>query len=619
MNTNRTRTDYKRIIENNLNLNRNGGNSKLLKYNEVYKAFQVDDLKNRFRVELGFITPNDYARAHKQNDESRRYTLLEFLNKQYKQDERQIKKLKYGTNDFRIGGSVEYNKNNGLKLAKAIHDARTPPDVEAERRNLDYTLRACEYIKRIEGMYQVRDKLEPRLKEIDEKFKDEWTKIYWYDLGLQSEWVDKLNYLFYLHRVHVSLRSPLQIAHYPTLRHLRDEREVITKLGKYLTTFKDFIGIDDSVIKSIVEKYNAVIASRTGWVVNFIESTDADGFERVYRNAKVNSCMHGMEAVRVYAHNKSVLRLAHTLNKDGEIIARCIVREDLKQYVRVYPDPNGSTEGKYLLEYLKANGYTHGNLEGCLLKAIPHEDEEEIYVAPYIDAGIDGNGSAGSAQSGELVTIDGKEYIEINVHGDLCLTMTNGYTDDVADEDHEECEDCGNLEHTDDMFYTYHEQHICRDCIDSNYYYAWIRRGEQDYVHGDYIVEVGDSYYHENHLSEHDIYECEASGDYYHIDDLVSTRFGMIHMDYAQSLDHEDDEGYTYVHEDHAHELSDGTWCYEEDAERLQAEIDEEEANNLIEPTTQNLEPQTPDYVPNGATIISGGKIYIKGQTNENN
>ena len=583
MNMNRTRTDYKRIIENNLNLNRSGGNSKLLKYNEVYKAIQDSE----FNVYNKFLTANEYAITHKSRDEHRRYHLLEFLNKQYKQDERQIKKLKYGTNDFRIGGSVEYNKNNGLKLAKAIHDARTPPDVEAERRNLDYTLRACEYIKRIEGMYQVRDKLEPRLKEIDEKFKDEWTKIYWYDLGLQSEWVDKLNYLFYLHRVHVSLRSPLQIAHYPTLRHLRDEREVITKLGKYLTTFKDFIGIDDSVIKSIVEKYNAVIASRTGWVVNFIESTDPEGFVRVYRNAKVNSCMHGMEAVRVYAHNKSVLRLAHTLNKDGEIIARCIVREDSKQYVRVYPDPNGSTEGKYLLEYLKANGYTHGNLEGCLLKAIPHEDEEEIYVAPYIDAGIDGNGSAGSAQSGELVTIDGKEYIEINVHGDLCLTMTNGYTDDVADEDHEECEDCGNLEHTDDMFYTFHEQRICQSCIDSNYYYAWIRRGEQDYVHGDYVVEVGDDYYHENHLSDHDIYECEASGDYYHIDDLVSTRFGMIHIDYAQSLDHEDDEGYTYVHEDHAHELSDGTWCYEEDAERLQAEIDEEEANNLIEPTLQ--------------------------------
>lgn len=608
MNMNQPKTDYRRIIENNLNLKR-GGEPRLIKHYNLVKTFLADNPLFKNPVLYGRrATPNDYAQLHEGIDRTTRHDIYEFMNKQERIDNKRgnFKKLKYGTNDFRSGGSVTYTKTKGLELAKAIHDARTPPEIEADRRNLDYTLRACEYLKRIDLM-QARDKLEPRLKAIDEKFKEEWTKIYWYDLGLQTEWVNKLEYLFYLHRVHVSLKSPLQIAHYPTLRHLRDEREVVTKLGKYLTTFKDFIGIDDAVIKNIVEKYNAVIASRTGWEVKFIESNDPDGFENVYVKTKAGSCMSGNDgdtrnAVRVYAHDKSVIRLAYMVNGADEIIARCIVREDNKQYIRVYPDPNGSTEGRYLLDYLKANGYVHGNLSGCLLQAIQYEEDEDIFRAPYIDAGINGNGNSDSAQSGELVTIDDKEYIEICTSGDLNLTMTNGYTDDITDEDHEECEDCGHLEYRDDLYYTHHEQHICSDCIDSNYYYAHTRRGERDYVHGDYVVEVGDDAYHEDYLSEHDIYECEESGDYHHLDDLVNTSMGLIHIDYARVLDHEDLENNTYAHEDDAHELSDGTWCHKADAEELQAEIDEEEADELIQPSrpsdTQGL--------------------TLQGQTNEN-
>jgi hypothetical protein len=632
---NKTGADFKRIIETNLNINAPRTPS-LLKYADIYSA--VRDRDFMARLTLFSPTPNDYAETHFHLSQARSSNVRIFLNDQLDKDDKakrqRLRKDRYSRSDYyKLGGTDSYYKINGTTLAKTISDVRNPPDIEQERKNLDYTLRACEYIKRIEQLHKVRDKLEPRLKKIDQEFeKGEWTYMAWNALGITHEQGSNLSYLFFLHRTHVSLMNPLQIAHYPTLKHLRDGREVVTKLGKYLTTFKDFIGLSEANIKDIVEKYNAIVASRTGWEVRFIESTDADGFVRIYSNCLAGSCMKGMDAVRVYAHEKSVIRLAYIQSLAGEILARCIVREDLKQYVRIYPDPNGSTEGKYLQQFLKANGYTHGNLEGCLLQMIEHEDEDDIFVAPYIDAGVDGNGSTGSAQSGELVDIDDKTYIEINTHGDLSLTMTNGYTDDVESDDESECDDCGDLEHNDDMFSTHGGDYICRHCCDNNYSYAWINNNTQDYVHNDQVIFVGDEAYHVDvDFSAFDIYYCEDTGDYYHIDDLVMTLRGFINCDYATSIDHEDADGNNYAHADDVHELSDGTTCHTDDAERIQAEIDEEEENN--EPQPEPLAPvfeilnnaidanqhQTPDYVPNGAVIIANGTTYIKGQQQNEN
>jgi hypothetical protein len=605
---NKTGADYKRIIETNLNINQPRTPS-LLKYSDIYSA--VSDRDFMARLKLFDPTPNDYAETHLHLSQARANNVRQFLEYQLDKDDkaklRRLRKNNYSRSDYyKHDGTTQYTKKNGATLAKTISDVRNPPDIEQERKNLDYTLRACEYIKRIEQLEKVRNKLEPRLKQIDQEFeKGEWTYMAWNALGITHEQGSNLSYLFFLHRTHVSLMNPLQIAHYPTLKHLRDGREVVTKLGKYLTTFKDFIGLSEADVKDIVEKYNAIVASRTGWEVRFIESTDADGFVRIYTNCLAGSCMKGMDAVRVYAHDKSVLRLAYIQSLAGEILARCIVREDLKQYVRIYPDPNGSTEGKYLQQYLKANGYTHGNLEGCLLQMIEHEDEDDIFVAPYIDAGVQGNGSEGSAQSGELVDIDGRTYIEINTHGDLSLTMTNGWTDDVENEDESECDDCGDLESNDDMFSTHGGDYICRHCCDNNYSYAWINNNTQDYVHHDNVIFVGDEAYHVDvDFSAFDIYYCEDSGDYYHIDDLVMTLRGFINCDYATSIDHEDADGNNYAHADDVHELSDGTTCHTDDAERIQAEIDEEETDDE-------------DEKPSRPNDING--TQLQGQQNENN
>jgi hypothetical protein len=183
------------------------------------------------------------------------------------------------------------------------------------------------------------------------------------------------------------------------------------------------------------------------------------------------------------------------------------------------------------------------------------------------------------------------------------------------------------------MTYTTHGDYVCRHCCDNNYSYAWINNNTQDYVHNDHVIWANDDAFHEDcDLSAHDIYACEETGDYYHIDDLVMTSRGFIYFDVAEDIDHEDADGNLSAHQDDVHELSDGTTCHTDDAERIQAEIDEEEETDE-EPQPEPLAPvfevlnnaidanqhQTPDYVPDGAVIIANGTTYIKGQQNETN
>jgi len=589
---NKTGADFKRIIETRHNLNQ-PHEPRLKRYYEIQKA--ITSATFTLRVPLFNPTPDDFAQVHKTIAHTLNYDVKEFMAYQERLTDRRNKYRKinssYSRHDY-INGVLENTKQHGQELAKVISNANRPPEeVEQDRRMIDYTLRACEYIKRIDKTNSpMRDRLEPNLAHIAKQFNEgDWCLIDWYALGMSSDTASNLYYLHHLHRVHVSLKNPLQIAHYPTLRHLRDKREVVTKLGKYLTTFKDFIGLSESDVKNYVEKYQAIIASRTGWQINYIESNDADGFVRIYRDCRAGSCMKGEDAVKVYAHDKSVLRLAYMQNVEGEIIARCIVREDRKQYIRTYPEANGTTEGRYLQDFLKASGYTHGNLEGVLLRAIENEDDCDIYMAPYIDAGNQSNGSDDAYQTGDLVQIDGKDYIQVVNDGHLELTYTNGWTDNVEDEDnYSTCDDCGEREHNDNFYSTHHDSYVCEGCINENYYYAYVRNG-QDYVHGDDVVSVGDEHYHVDYLDHYDIYYCEETEEYHHIDDLAMTSRGFIHVDWAKPIDHEDVENNNYAHRDDIHTLSDGTTCHADDKDALQAEIDREKSED--EPQPEPLAP----------------------------
>ena len=159
---NKTGADYKRIIETMHNLNTPRTPS-LIKYNEVIKTFQTSD-GHSARLPLFYANANDYARMHHEQTNYRHNNVRLFLEYQLEKDEKikrqQLRKNRYSRSDYyRLGGTDAYYKINGATLAKTISDVRNPPDVEQERKNLDYTLRACEYLRRIEQLEKVRDKL----------------------------------------------------------------------------------------------------------------------------------------------------------------------------------------------------------------------------------------------------------------------------------------------------------------------------------------------------------------------------------------------------------------------------------------------------------------------------
>jgi hypothetical protein len=420
--------------------------------------------------------------------------------------------------------------------------------------------------------------IEPRILDIKQKFKSgEWEKLDWVKYGLiDTDKLNRIDNLFSLHNVHYSLMSPMLIAYYPNLDHFRQGREVRTKLGKYLTQFKEEIQLNDLEIKSITEAHTARVQAQQGWEVRFIESTDGTGWVNIYgQGERFNSCMTNSKAVQVYAHEKSVLKLAYML-EGGSVIARAIVRtqnnwddtgDASKGYIRVYPDPNGHAEGRFMLDTLKNLGYEkQTNLNGCLLTAIQHADDDDVFMSPYIDYGNGGN------QTGEPENIDGKTYIVIG-NGEYDLANTGGWTSNVETWN---CDECGDEVDEDDIEYVEDaDRHVCNDCLSNDYTYVYGRNGDQYYVHHDNAIYASDEYYDSNYLSENDIYPCEASDEYYHIDDLVNTSMGFIHESYAKRLDYEDSEGNNYAHEDDIHELSNGKLCHSNDAEELQEEINE--------------------------------------------
>lgn len=434
--------------------------------------------------------------------------------------------------------------------------------------------------------------IEPRILDIKQKFKTgEWEKLDWVKYGLiDRDKLNRIDNLFSLHNVHYSLMSPMLIAYYPNLEHFRQGREVRTKLGKYLTQFKEEIQLNDLEIKSITEAHTARVQAQAGWEVRFIESTDGAGWVNIYgQGERFNSCMTNSKAVQVYAHEKSVLKLAYML-EGGSVIARAIVRtqnnwddtgDASKGYIRVYPDANGHAEGRFMLDTLKNLGYEkQTNLNGCLLLGVPHPNEDGVYMAPYIDYGNGGD------QTGEPENIDGKTYIVIG-DGEYDLANTGGWTSNVETFS---CDDCGDEVDEDEIQYVEDaDRHICNGCLENDYTYVIGRRGDQYYVYNDNAIYANDEWYDSNYLSDNDIYACEASDDYYHIDDLCYTSMGYIHQDYAQALDHNDSEGNSYAHEEDAYHLSDGTWCHKDDADELQAEIDaeNEEETETNETTTQ--------------------------------
>jgi len=503
----------------------------------------------------------------------------------------------------RISDSKNLCQWQGHEIAKTLSEIKKYQDQRDDRSLL---VRSIHYMNKLRESFtdtQLQS-IEPNVLFIRDQYQtNEWIKLPFDLYKINS---DNLMLTQILHNVHQSEVDPMMIAYYPTLHHLRIKKEIRTKLGKYLSTFREYFNLSEAHIKSCVEAHASFIQSRKGWHVKFIESNDPQGWIDVYNKSQKNprsnqnmSCMTNSDSVKVYANDLSVLRLAYMMDHET-ILARCIVREDEKAWIRVYPDPNGYPEGRFLLDTLKSLGYEdRSNLNGVFLDAIT---KNHGYIAPYIDFG---NDSDPTDQRGSIKTLDGKDYILIGYGDQFQLNETDGFAND---EESMTCDDCNDRCAESDVVYSeYHDRTICEDC--QEHYYLAHTRGNEDYVHQDEVIEVRGEFYIEECLSDYEIYLCEESDTYYPSDELSYTSRGLIHESYCLPIDHEDLDGNNYAHREDVATLSDGSTCHHDDFTTLQEELEEEEKEGII------IESSYPN--PSRPNDIDGFIFFNKDQPNE--
>ena len=345
--------------------------------------------------------------------------------------------------------------------------------------------------------------LEPNL--FDSSYSKDWQFI---DLcddkfnldGIQCQNFTRLNTLF---KLHFSVTDVGSIAYYPSLKHFREKREVRTRIGKFLSRFKDDIGLTESDIKNVVDIFNAEMVKLQKLEFKLIQGRVEDRQEwlDVYDNREhVGSCMGGKSCVEVYCSDLNEFRLAVIFDESKKVRARAVVAdtEHKKGYIKTYPSPQESSYAKILISNLEEEGYQSINsLEGMHLDAIESAYSSSEYVAPYVD---------GYDQSADVVTIDSKEYLEISDYGAYSLTSTDGTTSSST------CEHCDEHCHQDEISEV-DGSYICDECRDN--YYCW-SDWHEEYIYQDNCVyiETQDDYFH------YDSDQIFHDGtQYHHIDD----------------------------------------------------------------------------------------------------
>jgi hypothetical protein len=383
--------------------------------------------------------------------------------------------------------------------------------------------------------------------------RERWSHVVWAD----EDWFTNSPYA-YVHALHQAVDNPANVAYAESFDKMKLGRYTSTKAGRYLTKF--FGGADGVLTEPQIKYWAERQAARACPAeLRFIEGTDKDGWVRVYKDGP-QSCMQGEDCVQVYAHKKSVLRLAY-LTQGEEIHARCIVREDKKEYIRCYPNGTSTENTRWqtaMQEAVEDAGYTHGNFHGVHLDKVRYDGAsryENKWVMPYLDNGSGRRCDTYVDDAGDTLVV-GSEGVEAQ--------QQSGYVDF---DNQAQCDECSDRISEDEGYYIDSEEiTVCEHCYNNNFVSALGRRGNDVMIRADNAVEVGGNYYDPDYLSENDIYMCEASEEYYHVDDLCSTSRGYVHNDSVTALDEEDSDGNTHAHDDDISTTHDGRVIHEDDA-----------------------------------------------------
>jgi hypothetical protein len=230
----------------------------------------------------------------------------------------------------------------------------------------------------------------------------------------------------------------------------------------------------------------------------------------------------------------------------SDVMGRCLVwtnpdDTDDKMFVRSYKrerDTRSHSGADEAIEsYLKGLGYTKRTRWLDQTPIMKYEVRGGGYLMPYLDGGT------------QSVEEDGDNLV-IDSGGAITASSTSG----IVSRYDCTCEDCGAGFDDGDGYWVgvYEDRHVCSDCCDSEYTYAYGRRGNQYYVNNNDVIEVGGDYYHDDYLSDNDIVELH-DGEYEHRDNAV----------YIESEDayyHCDDDDICYAEDTSRYELKDDCW-----------------------------------------------------------
>lgn len=344
------------------------------------------------------------------------------------------------------------------------------------------------------------------------------------------------------------------------------ERDILTpiKAGRYLQQFFPNLGAEQ--IKFWATRFNLANAKRK---VYFTDTTTPENHKQVEKQwlhiyaTGPASCMRGKRAPRVYAYPNNHLRLAFFTsdnlpmdyeNPTNTPVSRCIVRDDDMEWVRIYPEDEG-TLWNGMKESLTELGYERGNLNGIRGQWI--EDNGGV-VCPYVDCGNNGHQSISThhTSSGRYIEFGGGEY-------DACNT------DGFADTGGETCCSCDERVHEDDAYHNDDGETYCSECWHDNHTEAYGRRGRLNYTHNDNVIEVDGNYYHVDYLDDNNIIYLECGDDrheYCHMDNAVLTPDGWCRDSDAVHIDVPTRDGCDYVVSGDEVTTYDGRTIYESDA-----------------------------------------------------
>lgn len=429
---------------------------------------------------------------------------------------------RYDNNTY---GHLKNQKRYGHSVSKYIATINKHDYISSHEHNS--TIAVSHYLKFIlsnYGTYHLH-RLEPQLNIIKENFASRtWTYLD-EDIfkGILFNY-DNFHLIQNLHKLHISTVDESLIAYYPSLKHLREGREVRTRIGKYLSKYASLIYGDldsnelASKVKDTVDRFNLIYCDAKDFEVEIISDdvSNKELWNQTYNsNSIVHSCMSNEDIGTAYCTGRGQLALAVVRHKNTkQTLARCIIRlhndkvtDNQEGVIRFYPSVESSTASMHLKNYLADIGYSeYVSFEGIYLKTYEHDNGS--FYAPYIDGGIN---------EADLKYINDEPYFLVSSYGDYTLDRTDLIANDGKD--YYSCDCCGDSVHEDDSTYiSCDEVSVCDSCID-NYYRTGI---DGEYIHESnaiYVIDL-DVYVHQDQLDHHDIVYSEISHDYFHIDSV---------------------------------------------------------------------------------------------------